>query len=304
MTTIPAPLDARLVTVEGSAYGPYVGLPLSPLAAPSEPLLFTRATAEQIVKDLHTYDAECGMTAAFANDGTLTFTWTAEYGGRFGAGAESFRPDAHGRYAIGGLWMWCRWEDCVSEVPFTAGQCAFAEGALQYRQADGSASLPEGLDALYARGREEANRVSLRPCGPVPFDIDPCHTPLRVTFRSDVRRPEPPALPAGADRAAARVVFARDVRPGDLIIASFAHWGTTSAPSARSFYVREPYVADPAPWSPDCACSECGIAAFLLPAPAGRIVLARNADDGLCEVWNTDEPALIIPAALLLPVSP
>ncbi|WP_330335656.1 hypothetical protein OHS33_39145 (plasmid) [Streptomyces sp. NBC_00536] len=155
-------VDIQVVTVEGSTYGPYVGLPLSPLASPSDPLLFTRATAGQILRDLLTRDAGCGMTGEFSVDGTLTFTWTAEYGGRFGSGTERIRPDAHGRYAIGGLWMWCPWGECASEMPFTAGQAVFAAGALEYRQADDSAALPEGLDALYARGREEALAVTLR----------------------------------------------------------------------------------------------------------------------------------------------
>ncbi|MER7761549.1 hypothetical protein [Streptomyces sp. NPDC097619] len=164
MTTIPARLDPRLVTVEGTAYGPYVGMPLCPLAAPGEHLWFTRATAEQIVRDLNVRDAGCGLSGAFSGDGALTFTWTAEYGGRRGAGSESFSPDAHGRYPVGGLWMWDLWDETA--VPHTAGQAAFARGAAEFRRADGSASYPEPLDGLYRQGRAEALSVSLNAPAP------------------------------------------------------------------------------------------------------------------------------------------
>ncbi|AWI32641.1 hypothetical protein [Streptomyces tirandamycinicus] len=150
------PLSVQLFTVEGSAYGPYVALPLSDMWTPYSAHLFTRATAEEIVKDLHKDD--CGMTAAFADDGTLTFTWTRDYDGD--GGTKSIAPDGHGRYAIGGMWSWDEWGD---HVPHTAGQAVFALGAAEYRwTADRCTAQPEGLDGLYARGREEAHAVTLR----------------------------------------------------------------------------------------------------------------------------------------------
>jgi hypothetical protein len=148
--------DIQLFTVEGSGYGPYVALPLRDLWTPYTAHLFTRATAELIVRDMHR--GECGITAEFADDGTLTFTWTTDHDGD--GGTLAVRPDAHGRYEIGGLWPWDDWGDHVSH---TAGQAAFALGAAEYKwTAKKCTKHPEGLDHLYARGREEAHAVSLR----------------------------------------------------------------------------------------------------------------------------------------------
>lgn len=150
------PLSIQLFTVEDSGYGPYVGLPLRDFWTPNSAHLFTRATAELIVKDLHR--DECGMTAAFADDGALTFTWTDEHE-EGEHGTRTVRPDEHGRYEIGGLWSWDEWG---AHVPHTAGQAAFALGAAEYRwTAEQCTKYPEGLDHLYARGREEAHAVSL-----------------------------------------------------------------------------------------------------------------------------------------------
>ncbi|MFD7764127.1 hypothetical protein [Streptomyces microflavus] len=146
------PLSVQLFTVEGSGYGPYVGLPLRDLWTPYTAHLFTRATAELIVRDMHGDD--CGVTAEFAEDGTLTFTWTAAHDGD--GGTIAARPDADGRYLIGGLWSWDEWGD---HVPHTAGQAAFAQGAAEY-QADGSGALPEPLDTLYRQGRREAQTLA------------------------------------------------------------------------------------------------------------------------------------------------
>ncbi|MFF8617049.1 hypothetical protein [Streptomyces sp. NPDC015350] len=149
------PLSIQLFTVEDSSYGPYVGLPLRDLWTPDSAHLFTRATAEQIVTDLHR--DECGMTAEFADDGTLTFTDEHKEGKD---STRTVRPDEHGRYKIGGLWSWDEWGP---HVPHTAGQAAFALGAAEYRcTAEKCTKHPDGLDHLYARGREEAHAVSLQ----------------------------------------------------------------------------------------------------------------------------------------------
>jgi hypothetical protein len=150
------PLSIQLFTVEGSGYGPYVGLPLRDHWTPYTEHLFSRVTAELIVTDLHR--DECGITAEFAADGTLTFTWTKEHDGD--GDTLAVRPDEHGRYLIGGLWAWDEWGD---HVPHTAGQAAFALGAAEYKwTADRCTPQVEGLDRLYNQGREEAHRVTLR----------------------------------------------------------------------------------------------------------------------------------------------
>ncbi|MGW7090012.1 hypothetical protein ACWGH2_41885 [Streptomyces sp. NPDC054871] len=144
-------LSIQLFTVEGSGYGPYVGLPLSSVWTPLSSHLFTRATAEMIVRDAER--DECGMHGEFdAENGTLTFTDDD------GETLATVTPDVHGRYEIGGLWDWDEWGE---HVPHTAGQDAFAQGAAEYRQEDNAGCLPLPLDGLYSRGREESHVLTL-----------------------------------------------------------------------------------------------------------------------------------------------
>ncbi|MEU6632905.1 hypothetical protein ABZ905_32165 [Streptomyces parvus] len=148
------PLSIQLLTVEGSAYGPYVALPVSP-PTPYAAHLFTRATAELILHDMHR--DECGIRGEFdPATGALTFTWDRHHDGT--GGTETVTPDAYGRYPIGGLWAWDEWGD---HVPHTAGQAAYALGAAEYRESVTTA-FPDGLIELYDRGREEAHRLTLR----------------------------------------------------------------------------------------------------------------------------------------------
>ncbi|MFB8025933.1 MULTISPECIES: hypothetical protein [unclassified Streptomyces] len=131
----------------------------------------------------------------------------------------------------------------------------------------------------------------------VPFDIDPVRTPLMVG-----RRPANhwfPPLPPGVFQSDARPVLARDVRPGDLIVAAFTEF-TASRVTRGTQWIRAPYAADPSPWDPGCACPECSnVRTFLGPVPdAGRV--SMTCEDGVCDVWDNDDAVLIIPAALLL----
>ncbi|WP_331759261.1 hypothetical protein [Streptomyces anulatus] len=154
--------DVELLTVEASAYGPYVAQPVSALPGPYDARLFTRRTAELIVADLHR--DRCGMRGEFDKEGgALKFTWTADHDGT--GGTQVIRPDAAGRYLIGGLWQWDQWSD---EVPATEGQHTFAQGAVEFRQDDASGTFPEPLIPLYRAGREEAQQVSAQVApGPV-----------------------------------------------------------------------------------------------------------------------------------------
>ncbi|WP_050512041.1 hypothetical protein [Streptomyces rimosus] len=308
MTTAPAPLHPtgtdgtppgiQLFTVEGTAYGPYVGLPTSDTWGPYSAHLFTRATAELIVNDLHR--DESSLRAAFDPEtGTLTFTDEDDE-----MEPETVIPDAYGRYLIGGLWPWNDWDD--KDIPHTAGQAAFARGAVEYREADASASLPEPLDALYQRGRQEAQLLTRERAEHrgVLFDIDPSRTPLIV--RSRPTNHHFAALPPGAYESAARPMLARDVRAGDLVVASFASFPTPGRTTQGTTWVKSPYVADPRPENPDCRCTPCRIGREVCgPGPRVALSAPENTHWGAeCDVWEADEPVFVIPAALLLlPVS-
>ncbi|MFJ7278300.1 hypothetical protein [Kitasatospora sp. NPDC098663] len=97
-----------LVWPDGSQHAPVRGLApavhgdADSYGAP----LFTREGAERIVSDMLSDDA--GFTAAFQPDGSLVYTWPAEYDG--GGGRAHVEPDDRGLYAIGGQWPWdyCR----------------------------------------------------------------------------------------------------------------------------------------------------------------------------------------------------
>ncbi|WP_331725973.1 hypothetical protein [Streptomyces sp. NBC_00470] len=154
-----------LLTVEGSGYGPYVAAPLAPAEQPWAEHLFTRDTAEQIVTDLHRHDADCGLTARWHEDGTLTFTWEPGYLEGDKPGTRTITPTEHGLYPIGGLWPWDEWTP--QHYDHTAGQAAFAHGAAAYRDA-APAPCPDALTELYDRGRAEAHRVTLHRDAPQP----------------------------------------------------------------------------------------------------------------------------------------
>jgi hypothetical protein len=146
--------EIRLVTVEGSTYGPYVGAPGNGHGAPYDGIRFTRATAQQIVLDLNG-DA-CGMTGHFTRTGTLVLEWHTDFDGT--GGRRSIRPDTTGRYRIGDLWAWENWAD---EPWSTHAQQVYAEGARQFQ---GTVTNHHGSDWIetYDAGREEADRVTLR----------------------------------------------------------------------------------------------------------------------------------------------
>ncbi|MFD0352958.1 hypothetical protein ACFVHW_04300 [Streptomyces sp. NPDC127110] len=301
MTTAPPPHPenaddiserVHLFTIEGTRYGPYVGLTATTWWTPRSAHLFTRATAELIVADMHRDD--CGIEAMFDREyGTLTFTWTED------DRTLTVEPDGHGRYLIGGLWPWDDWGDHVNPSP---GQTEFALGAIEFCGPDNSASLPEPLDALYRRGRLEAQLLALRraPIAGVLADFDPARHPLIVGRRpgNGYFRPLP------VWEGAARLRFARDVRSGDLIVAALSEYPTPYRTTRGTQWVKEAYAADPAgPWDPACECADCeNTRRFLGPAPAcGRVVLLR--DEGVCDVWNADDVVVVIPAPLVPPAS-
>ncbi|WP_275466284.1 hypothetical protein [Streptomyces noursei] len=275
------PLSIQLFTIEGTRYGPYVALPVSSVWTPLSAHLFTRATAQMIVADMHRDD--CGLHGAFdAETGTLTFTDDGDT-------METVAPDAYGRYLIGGLWDWDEWGD---HVPHTAGQAEFARGAAEYRQDDDAASLVEPLDTLYRQGRQEAQLVARERAEHrgVLFDVDPSRTPYVITRRPTNFHFRP--LPAGAYESAARIVLARDVRAGDLVVGSFATYPNPGRATPGTSWARLPYLADPRP--ANTTCTGCANHPHVELSEPENTVWGVERDE-----WDADEPVLVIPAALL-----
>ncbi|WP_086682925.1 hypothetical protein [Streptomyces pseudogriseolus] len=131
------------------------------------------------------------------------------------------------------------------------------------------------------------------------FAVDPVRRPLLVRSRPVNREYVP--LPEGTSEASAVLLAARDVRAGDLVVASFCGWMTEGTMTRSTWWMNTPYRADPAPWDPKCGCAECWTVrqVFGKPStPAGRIVMTRDEWDGVCDVWDADEPLLVIPTAL------
>ncbi|MGW0562860.1 hypothetical protein ACWDZ4_20130 [Streptomyces sp. NPDC003016] len=139
---------------------------------------------------------------------------------------------------------------------------------------------------------------------PTHFDIDPVRTPLMARRRPANIYFRP--LPPGAFEYAARPMLARDVRAGDLVLASFSSFPTPGRMTRGATWVMAPYVADPSPSNPACGCETCGnVRDICGPASTvGCVVMARD-ESGRCDVWDADDAVLVIPASsLLLPVSP
>ncbi|WP_331752781.1 hypothetical protein OG440_38440 (plasmid) [Streptomyces sp. NBC_00637] len=143
----------HLVTVESTTCGPYAALAPAGFG-PYDRLLFTREGAQQIVDDLHRHAG--GVTTTWEGE-SLHLSW--EPGSDRPRGSELVKPDARGRYAVGGLWPWTSWEDQSAR---SARQAAFARGVRESFTA-ASASLPGELAPHYGRGRSQAYRLTLLP---------------------------------------------------------------------------------------------------------------------------------------------
>jgi hypothetical protein len=171
--------SAQMFTVLESSYGPYVGLPVRSVWTERSEHLFSRETAEQIVKDLH--EDECHMYGEFAEDGTLTFEWTIENDGV--GGRKVITPDPWGRYLIGDLWEWEDWRD-EPEVQSDV-QRLIARGAEEYRGADRSPLLPPLEGAYYSMGRMEAHRITLHMDDTPEFAMRAALAPYGITADTD-----------------------------------------------------------------------------------------------------------------------
>ncbi|MEU9420995.1 hypothetical protein [Streptomyces sp. NPDC048272] len=103
-----APLLPDLFILDHSDYGPYEALPVSRGWGPWNALSITRDTAEQIATDLTISDANRHLTCHWLHD-SLLISSDPRLRTEPGRPGHLIRPDADGRYLIGGLWQWEKW---------------------------------------------------------------------------------------------------------------------------------------------------------------------------------------------------
>ncbi|MFE1784091.1 hypothetical protein ACFW9F_16270 [Streptomyces sp. NPDC059506] len=89
-------------------HGPYEALPVSRSWGPYDAISVTRTTAEQITTDLPQTHAGRHLTCHWLHD-TLLIASDPRLRTEPGRPGRIIRPDADGRYRIGGLWPWEEW---------------------------------------------------------------------------------------------------------------------------------------------------------------------------------------------------
>ncbi|MFH0245937.1 hypothetical protein ACGRHY_26780 [Streptomyces sp. HK10] len=102
------PLLPDLFTLDGE-HGPYEALPVSRTWGPYDAISVTRTTAEQITADLPSSRAGRHLRCRWLRKALLI---TSDPRLRREPGRSPgllIRPDADGRYRIGGLWRWVEW---------------------------------------------------------------------------------------------------------------------------------------------------------------------------------------------------
>ncbi|MFJ3658235.1 hypothetical protein ACIPPR_33625 [Streptomyces nigra] len=104
-----APLLPDLFALDDDgASGPYEALPVPRTFGPCDAISVTRATAEQITADLATSPTGRHLTCEWLHD-TLLISSDPRLRTEPGRPGRLIRPDADGRYRIGGLWPWRDW---------------------------------------------------------------------------------------------------------------------------------------------------------------------------------------------------
>ncbi|MER5482599.1 hypothetical protein ABT024_05195 [Streptomyces sp. NPDC002812] len=100
-----APPLPALFTIVEQEWGPYEALPVSSTWGPFQNISVTRATAEQIASDLpNTYGGRY-LRCEWLHD-ALLISSDPRLRTDPGRPGHLIRPDADGRYRIGGLWEW------------------------------------------------------------------------------------------------------------------------------------------------------------------------------------------------------
>ncbi|MEU3872624.1 MULTISPECIES: hypothetical protein [Streptomyces] len=103
-----APQLPDLFTLDEGESGPYEALPVPRTFGPWDAISVTRATAEQITADLPATHAGRHLTCQWLHD-ALLISCDPRLRTEPGRPGRLIRPDADGRYRIGGLWPWEHW---------------------------------------------------------------------------------------------------------------------------------------------------------------------------------------------------
>ncbi|MEU1077790.1 MULTISPECIES: hypothetical protein [unclassified Streptomyces] len=104
-----APLLPDLFTLDDDGEsGPYEALPVPRAFGPWDAISVTRTTAEQIAADLATSHTGRHLTCQWLHD-ALLISSDPRLRTEPGRPGRLIRPDADGRYRIGGLWPWQHW---------------------------------------------------------------------------------------------------------------------------------------------------------------------------------------------------
>ncbi|MDF3303070.1 hypothetical protein [Streptomyces tropicalis] len=114
-----APLLPDLFTLDDGESGPYEALPVPRAFGPWDTISVTRATAEQIAADVATSHTGRHLTCQWLHD-ALLISSDPRLRTEPGRPGRLIRPDADGRYRIGGLWPWEEWS------PPTCPDCSTA----------------------------------------------------------------------------------------------------------------------------------------------------------------------------------
>ncbi|MGV9318183.1 hypothetical protein [Streptomyces sp. NPDC003660] len=144
------PRHLWVVTVEGCPTTPYIGTSAQSTTTGYDHFSFTHRTAKQIAADLNR--DECGLTASWDGD-SLIFTSAKRHNGDWST--EIVTPDAHGHYAIGGMWPWDEWSE---DLDPDEHRRAFVRGA-RTRHEPPDPQYSYAARTAWQQGRHEAEQL-------------------------------------------------------------------------------------------------------------------------------------------------
>ncbi|WP_406153042.1 hypothetical protein OG217_05125 [Streptomyces sp. NBC_01023] len=127
------------------------------------------------------------------------------------------------------------------------------------------------------------------------FDLDPTVRPVRLSARPD------DAHPYAFDPAAVRIVRVDQVRQGDVVLGEVYDYDPQRTAEVSYLpYGCIPFTARPRPVDPQCPCELCrqhrADPFTYLTSPVVLTVWPRGDLDPVCQLNNTDELLIVIPA--------